>query len=55
MIAVQALCPEICARVPPGFPAWNEFQLNTSPPHPDMLSVVLKCKDAQVGTSKLAV
>lgn len=39
----------------PGFPAWNEFGLNVSPPHPDVLSVVLECKDLQVGTHKLEV
>lgn len=36
----------------PSFPTWDEFGLNTSAPHPDMLAVVLKCKDAQVGTNK---
>lgn len=39
----------------PGFPAWNELGLYTSPTHPDMLSVVFRCKDAQVGTNKLEV
>lgn len=39
----------------PGFPAWNELGLYTSLTHPDMLSVVFGCKDAQVGTNKLEV
>lgn len=39
----------------PGFSAWNEFGLNILPPHPDVLSVVLECKDLQVGTHKLEV
>lgn len=55
MIAVQALCPEVCTCITPGFPAWNELGLYTSPPHPDMLSVVFRCKDVQVGTNKLEV
>lgn len=47
-IAVQVLSTEVRGLYP-GFPAWNEFGLNVSPPHHDMLSVVLECKDLQVG------
>lgn len=39
----------------PSFPAWNELGLYTLPPHPDMLSVMFKYKDAQVETNKLEV